>query len=135
MDSQGTSSRFYFDCTLAASLTIHFIHHQFSHLHISLHSFTLYKNPPMGPPPSTRSPSNLRPHRPNHITLGHLFLYLNTHPKLFFIHLVTIQSHFFYHFTYLFVVTFGDLLPFWQTQPMSPLVGALLEKQDRGAIK
>jgi hypothetical protein len=75
-------------------------------------SSTSYRNPPMGPPPSTNSPSKLRPNRPNHITLGHPFLYLYTHPKLFFIYLVNCKKPLFPAFTYLFVVTFGDLLPF-----------------------
>jgi hypothetical protein len=47
---------------------------------------TSYRNPPMGPPPSTSSPSKLCPTWANHITLGHPFLYLYTHPKLFFIY-------------------------------------------------
>jgi hypothetical protein len=86
-----------FDCTSAVSLTLHFIHNQFSHLQISLHSFTSYRNPPMGPPPSTSSPHNLCPHRPSHLALGHPFLYLHTYPKLFFIHLVIVQSLCFQH--------------------------------------
>jgi hypothetical protein len=45
-----------------------------------------YRNPPMGPPPSTSSPRKLFPTQANHITLGHPFLYLYTHSKLFFIH-------------------------------------------------
>jgi hypothetical protein len=97
MDSQVISSRFYFDCTSAVSLTLHFIHNQFSHLQISLHSFTSYRNPPMGPPPSTSSPCNLCPHRPSHLALGHPFLYLYTHPKLFFIYLVIVKILCFHH--------------------------------------
>jgi hypothetical protein len=76
MDSQNISSRLSFDCISAVSLTPCFIHNQFSHLQISLHSFTSYINPPMGPPPSTNSPHNLRPHRPSQLTLGNPFLYL-----------------------------------------------------------
>jgi hypothetical protein len=99
MDSQVISSWFYFDCTSVVSLTLHFIHHQFYHLQSSFHSFTSYKNPPMGPPPSTSSPCNLHPHRPIHIAPGHPFLYLYTHPKLFFIYLVIIQKPSFPAFT------------------------------------
>jgi hypothetical protein len=73
---------------------------------------TSYRNPPMGPPPSTSSPSKLRPNRPNHITLGHPFLYLYTHPKIFFIYLVHCKKPLFPAFTYPFVITFDDLLPF-----------------------
>jgi hypothetical protein len=51
----------------------------------------------MGPPPSTSSPRNLCPHRPSHLALGHPFLYLYTHPKLFFIHLVIVKSLCFQH--------------------------------------
>jgi hypothetical protein len=97
MDSQVISSQFYFDCTSVVSLTLHFIHNQFSHLQIALHSFTSYRNPPMGPPPSTSSPRNLCPHRPSHLALGHLFLYLYTHPKLFFIYLVIVKILCFQH--------------------------------------
>jgi hypothetical protein len=59
-DSQGTSSSFYFNCTPATSFTIHFLHRQFSHLQISLHTFPYYRNPPMGPQPSTCFFTNLR---------------------------------------------------------------------------
>ena len=66
----------------------------------------------MGPPPSTSSPSKLHPAQANHITLGHPFLYLYTHPKLFFIHMVNCKMPLFPAFAYLFVVTIGGLLPF-----------------------
>jgi hypothetical protein len=62
----------------------------------------------MGPPTSTISPSKMCPNWSNHITLGNPFLYLYTHPKLFFINC---KNPLFPAFTYLFVVTFGDLLP------------------------
>jgi hypothetical protein len=76
-------------------------------------SLTSYKNLPMGQPPSTSSPSKLCLTQANHITLGYAFLYLYTYPKiilyLLYKHLCFQQLH------YLFVVTFGDLLPFfWQ---------------------
>jgi hypothetical protein len=80
-----------FDCTSAVSLTLHFVHNQFSHLHVVFHSFPSYRNPPMGPPPSTSSLRNLFPHMPSHLALGHLFLYLYTHPKLLFIYLVIVK--------------------------------------------
>jgi hypothetical protein len=123
MDSQVISSWFYIYCASTVSLTLHFIQKKFSHLQIVLHSLTSYRNPPMGPPPSTSSPRNLRPHRPSHLTLGHLFLYLYTHPKLFFIHLVIVKSLFFQYFHSFLIVALGDLL-FLARQPMSPLVGA-----------
>jgi hypothetical protein len=123
MDSKNISSWFSFDYASAVSLTPHFIHSQFSHLQISLHLFTSYRNPPMGPPPSTSSPHNLRPHRPSHMTSGHPFLYLHTYPKLFLIHLVIIQSLFISIIYLILVVTFSDL-PFPAMQPLSPLVGA-----------
>ena len=66
----------------------------------------------MGPPPSTSYPCTMHPYRPSHIALGHPFLYLYTHPKLFFIYLVHCKKPLFLAFTYLFVVTFGDILPF-----------------------
>jgi hypothetical protein len=43
----------YFDCTPAASFTIHFTHHQSAHPQISLHKLPYYINHPMGPQPST----------------------------------------------------------------------------------
>jgi hypothetical protein len=122
MDSQVISSWFYFDCTSTVSLTLHFIHNQFSHLQISLHSFTSYRNPPMGPPPSTSSPRNLRPHRPSHLALGHPFLYLYTHPKLFFIYLVIVKSLCFQH---LLSFLLSPLMTFffWQSNPCLPWLG------------
>jgi hypothetical protein len=46
----------------------------------------------MGPPPQTSFSSNLHTYRPSYLTLGHPFLYLHTHPKSLFIHLVIVQS-------------------------------------------
>jgi hypothetical protein len=85
---------------------------------------TSYRNPPMGPPPSTSSPRKLRPNWPNHITLGHPFLYLYTHPKLFFIYLVHCKNPLFPAFTSPFVATFDDLLPFFgKRKPCHPWLG------------
>jgi hypothetical protein len=125
MESQVISSCFYFACTSAVSLTIHFIHSQFAHLQISRHSFTSYRNPPMGPPSSTRSPHNLHPHRPSHISLGHPFLYLYTHPKLFFIHLVILESLCFHPLHSFLLSPLANFI-FQQKKPMSPLVGAFI---------
>jgi hypothetical protein len=111
-----------FDCTSVVSLTFHFIHNQFSHLQISLHSFTSYRNPPMGPPPSTSSPHNLRPHRPSHLALGHPFLYLHTYPKLFFIHLVIVQSLCFQHLHSFLLSPLATFL-FRQSNPCRPWLG------------
>jgi hypothetical protein len=122
MDSQVISSWFYFDCTSTVSLTLHFIHNQFSHLQITLHSFTSYRNPPMGPPPSTSSPRNLCPHRPSHLALGHPFLYLYTHPKLFFIHLVIVKSLCFQHLLRFLLSPFMTFF-FWQSNPCLPWLG------------
>jgi hypothetical protein len=86
-------------------------------------SLTSYRNPPMGPPPCTSSPSKLCPTRANHITLGHPFLYLYTSPKLFFIHC----TNAFVSSSYITFLSspLATFFPFWKTQPMSPLVGAL----------
>ena len=87
MDSQIISSRFY--CLTAPpqyhepsiSSTISFPIYKSPFI-----SPTSYRNPPMGPPPSISFSSNLCPSRANHITLGHLFLYLYTSPQLFVIY-------------------------------------------------
>jgi hypothetical protein len=71
---------------------------------------TSYKNPPMGPPPSTNTPRKFCPTKASHITLGHPFLYFYTYPKLFFIYCT--NAFCFQQIHYLFVVTFGDLLFF-----------------------
>jgi hypothetical protein len=115
------SSRFSFECTSVVSLTLHFIHSQFSQPQKSLHSIYLIQKPSHGAPTSTSFPSTLCPHWLNHITLGHLFLYLYTHPKLFFINY---KNPLFPEFTYLFIVTFGDLLPFFgKRNPYHPWLG------------
>jgi hypothetical protein len=87
MDSQIISSRFYFltappqyhEPSISSTISLPICKFPFI-------SLTSYRNPPMGPPPSTSSPSKLCPTRANHITLGHPFLYLYTYPKLFFIY-------------------------------------------------
>jgi hypothetical protein len=67
----------------------------------------------MGPPPSTSSPRKLFPTRANHITLGHMFQYLYTYPKI--ILYLLYKRLCFQQLHYLFVITFGDLLHFfWQ---------------------
>jgi hypothetical protein len=133
MDSQDISSWFSFDCTSAVSLTLHFIHNQFSHLQIVLHSFTSYINPPMGPPPSTSSPRNLFPHRPIHLALGHPFMYLHTYTKLFFIHLVIVQSLCFQHL-HSFLLSPLATFFFWQRNPCHPWLGNLLSPTLVGII-
>jgi hypothetical protein len=52
---------------------------------------------PWGPHPPLVLFRKLHPHRPSHLTLGHLFLYLYTQPKLFFIYLVIVKSLCFHH--------------------------------------
>jgi hypothetical protein len=90
-------------------------------------SFTSYRNLPMGPLPSTSFPSTLHPTRANHITLGHLFLYLYTFPKKKY-SLFIVQTPLFPFITLPFLSSpLATCFPFFgQTQPMSPLVGALL---------
>jgi hypothetical protein len=89
-------------------------------------SFTSYRNPPMGPPPSTSSPSTLRPTWANHFTLGHPFLYLYTFPNNI-LYLLYKRLLFPAVILPFFVVTSGDLFfVLAKTQPMSPLVGAPL---------
>jgi hypothetical protein len=84
---------------------------------------TSYRNSPMGPPPFIYFPRNLCPPWRTHFTLGHTFLYLYIFPQI--IHYLLYKHLYFQSFP--FVVTVGDLLPFFgHTQPMSPLVGALL---------
>jgi hypothetical protein len=122
MDSQVISSWFMFDCASTVSLTLHFLHNQFSHLQIVLHSFTSYRNPPMGPPPSTRSPRNLRPHRPSHLALGHPFLYLYTHPKLFFIHLVIVKNLCLQHLHSFLLSPLATFFS-WKRNPCHPWLG------------
>jgi hypothetical protein len=66
----------------------------------------------MGPPPSISSPSKLCPNRPNHFALGHPFLYLYTHPQLFFIHLVLVKSLCFQHLPIFLSPPLATFLPF-----------------------
>jgi hypothetical protein len=111
-----------FECASVVSLTLHFIHNQFSHLQISLHSFTSYINPPISPPPSTSSLHNLLPHRPSHLALGHPFLYLYAHPKLFFIYLVIVKILYFQHFLS-FLSSPLTTFFFWKFNPCHPWLG------------
>jgi hypothetical protein len=85
---------------------------------------TSYRNSPMGPPPFISFPRNFCPPWGTHFTLGHPFLYLYIFPKKLFIIYCTntfIFSHFFFCRHRWRLASF-----FGHTQPMSPLVGALL---------
>jgi hypothetical protein len=85
---------------------------------------TSYRNSPMRPPPFISCSRNLCPTWGTHFTLGHSFLYLYIPPPNY--SLFVVQTPLFF-LSFLFVVTVGDLLSFFgHTQPMSPLVGALL---------
>jgi hypothetical protein len=83
---------------------------------------TSYRNSPMGPPPFISFPRNFCPPWGTHFTLGHPFLYLYIFPKI--IYYLLYKCLYFQSFSFSFTV--GNLLPFGHTQPMSPLVGALL---------
>jgi hypothetical protein len=113
----------YFDCTPTASFTIHFTHHQSAHPQISLHTFPYYRNQPMGPPPSTCFFHQLAP------SPGQAILHWGTH----FCICIIIPTDFLILFVIkplfpAFYIAFCHHLwrPSWKTQPMSPLVGALL---------
>jgi hypothetical protein len=112
-----------FDCTPTASFTIHFTHHQSAHPQISLHTFSYYRNQPMGPQPSTCFFHQLAP------SPSQVFLHWGTHfcicsiiPTIFLI-LFVIKPLF---PTFYIAFCRHLLRPSWKTQPMSPLVGALL---------
>jgi hypothetical protein len=85
---------------------------------------TSYRNSPMGPPPFISFPRKFCPPWGTHFTLGHPFLYLYIFPQNYSLFIV--QTPLFPVIPFSFVVTVGDLFPFGHTQPMSPLVGALL---------
>jgi hypothetical protein len=63
-----------------------------------------------GPHPPPVLFLNLSPHKPSHLSLGHLFLHLYTQPKLFFIYLVIVKILCFQHLLIFFVITLDDLL-------------------------
>jgi hypothetical protein len=71
---------------------------------------TSYRNSPMGPPPFICFPRNFCPPWGTHFTLGHPFLYLYIFPKNYSLFIV--QTPLFSVISF-FVVTVGDLLPFW----------------------
>jgi hypothetical protein len=83
---------------------------------------TSYRNSPMGPPPFINFPSNFFSPWGTHFTLGHPFLY--------FVHISHIYSLFIVqtHFSclYFFHHCWRPTFLLGHTQPMSPLVGALL---------
>jgi hypothetical protein len=84
---------------------------------------TSYRNSPMGPPPFTSFPRNFCPPWGIHSTLGHPFLYfvhLSHIYSLFLVQTPFITSLFFFRHRWRPTFLFGH------TQPMSPLVGALL---------
>jgi hypothetical protein len=125
MDSQLISLRFYFlpappqyhEPSISSTIS-------FPICEPILISPTSYRNSPMGPPPFISFPRKLCPPWGTHFTLGHPFLYLYIPPQI--IYYLLYKHLYFPVITFSFVVTVGDLLPFGHTQPMSPLVGALL---------
>jgi hypothetical protein len=79
-----------------------------------------------GPHPPSVSHDNSALLGGTHFTLGHPFLYLYISPqKIIYYLLFIVQTPLLPVITFFFV-TVGDLLSFGHTQPMSPLVGALL---------
>jgi hypothetical protein len=86
----------------------------------TLISPTSYRNSPMGPPPFISFPRQFYPH------WGTRFCICTFLPKIIHYSLFIVQTPLFPVITFSFVVTVGDLLSFGHTQPMSPLVGALL---------
>jgi hypothetical protein len=84
---------------------------------------TSYRNSPMGPPPSILFSRSFFPPWGTHFTLGHPFLYLYIFPQI--ISLLLVQTPVFYSHLPL-SSPLAACLPFGHTQPMSPLVGALL---------
>jgi hypothetical protein len=94
----------------------------------SLPSFspTTYRNSPMGPPPFINFPRKLCPPWATHITLGHSFLYLYISPQIIRYLLYKLLYFQSFHYPFLSSPLAIFFPPFGQTQPMSPLVGALL---------
>ena len=84
---------------------------------------TSYRNSPMGPPPFIHFIINLCPTWGAHFTLGHPFLYLYIFSQI--ISLLLVQTPVFYSHLPL-SSPLAACLPFGHTQPMSPLVEALL---------
>jgi hypothetical protein len=84
---------------------------------------TSYRNSPMGPPPSILFSQSFFPPWGTHFTLGHPFLYLYIFSQI--ISLLLVQTPVFYSHLPL-SSPLAACLPFGHTQPMSPLVGALL---------
>jgi hypothetical protein len=114
---------FFFTCTSAGSRTHHFIHHQFAHLRTYLHFTYLIQKLANGAPTLHPFSKKFLP------SLGHSFhtgapVYVFVHfsPKLFIIYCTNafIPSYL------LLSSLLATYFPFGHTQPMSPLVGALL---------
>jgi hypothetical protein len=112
MDSQIISSRFYFDCTSAVSLTLHFIHNQFSHLQISLHFIYLIQKPTHGAPNLHQFSKQIAPSPAQPYYIGAPISVFVHSSQIILYSFGNCKKPLFPAFTYLFVVTFGDLLPF-----------------------
>ena len=80
------------------------------------------KTHPWGPHPPPVLFHNLRPNMPIHLTLGHLFMYLYTHPKLFFIYLVIVKILCFQHLLS-FLLSALTTLFFGKRNPCHPWLG------------
>ena len=124
MDSQVISLRFYF---LPAPPQYHepFISSTIS-LPICKPIFispTSYRNSLMGPPPFISFPRNFCPPWGTHFTLGHPFLYFAHLSHIYSLFVVQMPQ---FSILYFLSSPFVTCFPFGHTQPLSPLVGALL---------
>jgi hypothetical protein len=127
MDSQVISSRFYFDCASALSLTLHFIHNQFSHPQISLHSIYLIQKPTHGAPNLHQFSEHIAPSPAQPYYIGPPISVVVHSSQIILYSFDICKKPLFPTFTDLFIVTFSDLLPsFGQCNPCLPWLGKSL---------
>jgi hypothetical protein len=116
MDFQVISSQFYFDCASAVSLTLHFIHNQFSHLQNCLPFIYLIQKPTNGAPTLHQFSTQLAPSQAKPYCTG-APIFVSVHSSHIIIYLFgNCKNTFFQHLHSFFLSPLATFF-FWKSNP------------------
>ena len=114
-----------FDCTFAVSLTLHFIHNQFSHLQISLHFIYLIQKPTHWAPNLHQFSKQTAPSPAQPYYIGApIFVFVHSSQIILYSFDKIVKSLCFQHLHNFLLSPLATFF-FLEKQPMSSLVGEL----------